>query len=420
MSEPSAHALVAHVLRRLTFGPSEAHISKFVKDTADPKSAARAAIDWSLAAPPRPLNPDKVTDDGWETSLRGWLDNMRSPDAGLHEKMTWLWHSHFATSSEKVGNVSLLLGQQRLFREHALGNFATLLRAILSDPAMLLYLDASGSSVESPNENLSRELMELFTLGRGNYSEADVKAGALALAGWEVNYETGEVTKNLESSLGGEVVYLGKRGRLGVDEVVDTILRQPACAEHIAGKIHAYLTGVNPSKQRLAELGSIFRDSGYEIRPLIESIVGHESFLSTRMNRPKYAIEWFVAAGMALGQPREGEEGDLNPWTLEQLDQLPFKPPNVAGWPPGPKWLSASQQLTRSAYVWGVSWWMRPIEGTDLVGATLRRCGMHEVSAATRQALHGAALATAGSADSLSVSRRLLTSALSSPEFALA
>ena len=419
MAEPSAAALVAHVLRRLTFGPSEAQVAHLA-DGKDPKAAADAAIQWAINSKSRSVLPEKLGDNGSDEALRGWVDNMRSADAGLHEKMTWFWHGHFATSSDKVGNMALLLAQQKLLRTHALGNFATLLHAIVVDPAMLLYLDASGSSVEAPNENLARELMELFTLGRGNYTEADVKAAALALAGSDVDYDTGNVTRDPEQSLGGEVKFLGRRGRFDAGDVVNTILAQPVTAEFIASKIHAYLVGVPPSKERVAQLGTVFRNAKHELRPLIEDILHHDDFLRTRMSRPRYPVEWFVAATHAFGTPREGEDTDINPWTLEQLDQLPYRPPNVAGWPPGPKWLSASQQLTRGSYAWGVSWRMRPIEATDLVAATLKRCTIHECSPATRASLHDAALATAGSADALSVSRRLMTVALLSPEFALA
>ncbi len=420
MADPTAAALVAHVLRRLTFGPSEEQVTRFSTGASDPRAAAAAAVDWALAAKPRPIAPDTLGEDGADASLRGWVDNMRSPDAGVHEKMTWFWHGHFATSSEKVGNLALMHAQQRLFRTHAMGNFATMLHAIVRDAAMLLYLDAAGSSVEAPNENLARELMELFSLGRGNYTEADVKAGALALAGWDVDYDTGKVTRDPEASLGGEVVFLGRRGRLDATDMVDTILSRPACAVFVASRIHTYLVGVAPAKARAEQLGSVLRAAEYEIRPLVEAIVRHDDFIGTRMNRPRFAIEWFIAAVLALGPPREGAKEELDVWTLEDLDQLPYRPPNVAGWPPGAKWLGAGQQLTRSAYVWDASWRMRPIEGRDLVGAALRRASLHDVSPATRAALQDAAIATAGSADSLSVSRRLMAAALCSPEFALA
>jgi uncharacterized protein (DUF1800 family) len=415
--------MVAHVLRRLTFGPSPEKVASFSPKDADPAAAATAAIDWALSASPLAILPETIEKEDWDGNLRGWTSNIANREGGVHEKMTWFWHSHFSTSSAKVGNPFLLHNQQRIFRNHALGNFRDLLTAVMKDPAMLLYLDSSGSSVEAPNENLARESMELFTIGRGNYTEADVKAGALALAGWEVDYESGEVKYYPERGLGGEILYLGRRGVLGVDDVIDVLCSHQACARHIAGKVYRYLVGVAPSDERLKAVADEFRSSGLNIATLVESIVRGDEFLQLRMNRPRYAIEWWGAMLGALGEFREGEDRDNAPWTLEQLDQLPYLPPNVAGWSPGAKWVSASQQLTRASYVWGLSWRMRPIEpinGRDLVGAVLQRCGMHEVSPATMAALRDAATATAGAADSLSVSRRLFTVAVCSPEFALA
>jgi uncharacterized protein (DUF1800 family) len=420
MAQESAHALVAHVIRRLTFSPTPELVERFANGAATPEAGAKAAIEWAMSAPPLPINPETLPADGYDPALRGWVDNMRSPEAGIHEKMTWFWHDHFATSSDKVGSQPILHEQQRLLRKHALGNFGTLLREITTDAGMLLYLDGAGSNVEAPNENYARESMELFTIGRGNFTEADVKAGALALAGWQVDFDRGTVSFDEKASLGGEVLFLGRQGRLNVDDVVKTLLAHRNCAPFVASKIHAYLVGEMPTAERAVELGELFRSSKYEIMPLLQNITSSPEFLSARMNRPRNAIEWFIATVGALGEPREGEDADIGPWTLKELDQLPYLPPNVAGWPSGSKWLSASQQLGRASYAWGQSWKMQPIQATNLVAAVLKRCAIHECSESTKAALHEAALATAGSADALSVSRRLITAALLSPEFALA
>jgi uncharacterized protein (DUF1800 family) len=420
---PTAHALVAHVLRRLTFGPTPTLVDRFAAGASSPDAAAGAAIDWALGASPQGIKPETVNKDDWDPNLRGFVENLRHPEAGVHEKMAWFWHGHFATSAGKVGNQMVMHGQRKILREHALGNFRTLFKAVVQDPAMLQYLDAAGSDVNAPNENLAREAMELFALGRGQYTEADVKAGALALAGWNVDYETGAVTFNKDASLGGEVLFLGKRGRFGIEQVVDILCDHGACAPYVSGKLYHYLIGVKPTPERQKQLAEVFRSNNLEIKPLVEEIVRGEDFLSARMKRPRFAIEWWTAALHAIGEFRDGEDQDVYPWSLEQFDQLPYQPPNVAGWSPGIKWLSSSQQVTRAAYTWGVTWRMRPIEplrGTDMVDATLRRCSMFEVSPATKATLQQAALATAGAADELSVSRRLITTALCSPEFALA
>ena len=419
----TAEALVAHVLRRCAMAPDATRVARFVQGARDPKAAATAALDWALNAAPLAIAPAQQNKDGWDDALNGWTSNLRSPNAGIHERMTWFWHGHFATGSDKVGNLQMLHTQQQLLRTHAMGNYGTLLRQMVTDPAMMLYLDLAGSSVEAPNENFAREMMELFSIGPGAYNEDDVKAGALALAGYEVDYDSAQVTKKPERSLGGDVVFLGRRGRLGADEVVQTILAQDACATTVASRLYQHLMGVRPTAERAAALGQVFRGAGYEIRPLVENIVRTDEFLGARLSRPRFPIEWWVAALNALGPVRAGEEPNMNPWILSQLNQLPHRPPNVAGWPISGRWLASDQQITRAAYIRSVSWRMQPIVagvGGDLVSAVLSRCSLHEVSARTLGVLQDAALATAGNADELTISRRLLTAAVLTPEFALA
>ena len=423
MAATSPEALVAHVLRRCAIAPDPERVARFTRGATNPQAAANAAIDWVVQATPLPISPAQSRQDGWDDALKGWTGNLRSPGAGLHERMTWFWHNHFATSSEKVGNQAMLHRQQQLLRTHALGNFASLLRQMAVDPAMLFYLDLAGSSIEAPNENFARELMELYTIGPGNYTEADVKAGALALAGYEVDYDTAAVTKKPERSLGGDVVFLGKRGRLGVDDVIDTVLAHEASGPFVASKIYHQIVGVRPSAERANQLGQLFRSSGYEIRPVVENIIRGEEFLGQRMNRPKTAIEWWVGAVKSVEPFRADQEKDVNAWILNDLGQIPHRPPNAAGWPTGPKWLSSDQFVTRAAYVRSLSWRMEPIKaapGSDLVAATLTRCSLHEVSGRTMNVLRDAALAVAGNADELTISRRLITAALLSPEFSLA
>jgi uncharacterized protein (DUF1800 family) len=420
---PTSEALVAHVLRRCAIAPDPERVARFSRGASTPQAAANAAIDWALNTAPLAIAPAQPRQDGWEDAMNGWTGNLRSSGAGLHERMTWFWHNHFATSSEKVGNLAMLHAQQQLLRTHAMGNFGTLLRQMATNPAMLFYLDLAGSSIEAPNENFARELMELYTIGPGNYSEADVKAGALALAGYEVDYDTAAVKKNPERSLGGEVVFLGRRGRLGVDDVIDLVLGHEACAPNVASKIYTHLVGAKPSPERLAQLGQQFRSSGYEIRPLVENIVRGNEFLSSRLNRTRLPIEWWVAATKAIEPFRADQDKSINAWVLNDLGQMPHRPPNAAGWPTGVKWLSSDQFVTRAAFVRSTSWRMSPIVasgGSDLVAATLTRCSLHEVSTRTLNVLRDSALAVAGNADELTISRRLITAALLSPEFSLA
>ena len=423
MSSPSPAALVAHVLRRAAIAPDPDRVARFTQGKSDALQAANAAIDWALGAAPQPIVPAQIKTDGWDDALNGWTANLRSSNAGLHERMTWVWHNHFATSSDKVGNIPMLHAQQQLLRTHAMGNFATLLRAMANNPALMLYLDLSGSSVEAPNENFARELMELFTIGPGTYTEDDVKAGALALAGYEVDYNSGQVSKKPDRSLGGEVVFLGRRGRLTLDDVIDVLLAHEATATSVSAKVYRHLVGVWPTADRQQKIAQVFRGSKYEIRPLVEEILRGEEFLTSRLNRAKLPIEWWVGALHAVEPFRADQDKNANPWVLQQMGQMPHRPPNVAGWPLTARWLASDQQVTRASYIRSLSWKMQPIvapPGGDLVSATLTRCSLHEVSSRTLGILQNAALATAGNADELTISRRLLTAAVCSPEFALA
>ncbi len=418
----TAEALVAHVLRRCAIAPTPATVSRFVQGASDPRAAAQAAIDWTLSTSAAPIQPASIARDGWEANLTGWTNNLRSPDAGIHERMTWFWHG-FLPVGGKVGNIVMLHANQKMLRANALGNFGTMLHQLLNDAAMLIYLDLAGSTAEAPNENFARELMELFSTGPGAYTEDDVKAGALALAGIEVDYETGKVSKRAENSLGGEVVFLGRRGRLTADDVVDTVLAQESTAGYVSGKIYHHLVGVMPTPEVRADLAKTFRGGGYEIKPLVERIIRNDAFLDLRLTRPKFPVEWYVGALNALTPFRSDQDKNVNPWFLQDLNQMPNDPPNVAGWPISPKWLGSDQQIARASYVRNISWRSTSLVvpgGGDLVSAALARCCLYEVSDRTMSVLRNAALATAGQADELTITRRLLTAALCSPEYSLA
>ncbi|MFT7648157.1 MAG: hypothetical protein ACI8Y4_002907 [Candidatus Poriferisodalaceae bacterium] len=177
--------------------------------------------------------PDLDVSGDWEDFERtaAWvIDRLRDPFPSLHERLTWIWHDHFPVSWDKIDNPAFLVANQRVLRRHALGNFRDLVNAILKDPAMLVYLDGVASTAEEPNKNLARELMELFTLGRGHYSATDVRQAALALTGWDYDYESDEVVFDEELAYVGSTTILGTTGRHDSDDVADIVCAHPACA----------------------------------------------------------------------------------------------------------------------------------------------------------------------------------------------
>jgi len=396
-------ASVAHLLRRTTFGPLPGQVERLAQKGVD---KALREILLGRPLPPFELPPANQEDD---TLAARWLSQMRSPAAGLHEKMVWFWHGHFTSGVAKVDDPRLLWKQHALLRRHALGSFRDLVQEITVDPAMLQYLDGDGSTGDAPNENYARELMELFTLGRRAYTEKDVRAAARALAGWSVD-DAGRAVFDEDAAFADRVTFLGRTGKLRARDIVDIVCDQPQCAAFIAGKVYRYLAGGEAPAERCAELAAVFRSAGLQIQPLAAAILLHPSFLESRMNRPRFPVEWVTAASAAAGVPSDAA-------LCEAMGQLPFNPPSVAGWPPGERWLSAGVALARSALAVEAP----SIEGiagaADPVAATLERCSLYEVSDATLSALREAASAITGAEQRAAA---VLGLALASPEFALA
>ena len=339
---------------------------------------------------------------------------MRDPAAGLHEKMTWFWHGHLTSAYDKVGSWRMMWNQHGLLREHALGNFRTMVTAMTVDAAMLIYLDGDPSEAIDPNENYSRELQELFTIGVENVLEENVKSGAKALAGWDVNWNTGVATFYPAYAINTPVLFLG-RSCLRYQDVVNAAIDHPACAPFVAAKIHKYFHGNDPSPTRKTELGDIFRNANYEIRPLVEAILRDPTFFdaSKRFNRARTPVEYVSAAFSAI-------QSDDYRWATDVCDdmaQLPFFPPNVAGWPTGNKWLAANVAVLRARIGNEAPLISAIATSPTPVQAALDRCALYDVSQHTRDALNTAASAIP---NANSRARVLLGLVVSSPDMALA
>ncbi|MEZ5247520.1 MAG: DUF1800 domain-containing protein [Acidimicrobiales bacterium] len=402
------HEAVAHLLRRTTFGPRPGQVERLVDRDLD--DVITEIVDDRGDRAEGAAAPDLDADD---ELVVWWLNRLRDPRAGLHERMVWYWHGHFTTSLAQV-TADMMWQQHLRIRRHALGNFRDLTRELLTDAAMLVYLDGSGSRGEEPNENLARELMELFTLGVGNYTEDDVKAAARALSGYWVDWETAEVHFEAADHYDRPVRFLGERAHYDVDRVVEALLDQPACARHVAGRLHRHLVGLDAEPAQLDRLAAVFRAHDLEITPLVEAILRSDAFAGARRTRTRQPIEWLVAALPALG----ADDAEIDVWSLSVAGQLPFHPPNVAGWPDGDRWVDGSQVLNRINRVLDLGWQ----EAIDLevepdVDTVLARCGIWDVSPTTRAVLDDAIRRQSEYDRGLEL---LFALTLTSPEFALA
>jgi len=284
-------------------------------------------------------NPELLS--GW------WLHRMRHTPAPLVEKMTFFWHGHFATSAAKVREPELMLQQNELFRRHSLSDFGGLVRGIARDPAMLLYLDSATNRKVHPNENFAREVMELFCLGLGHYTERDIQELARCFTGWEIQHGTFKFNQ-FQHDYGSKTV-LAKSGKFDGDEGLAVILDQPAAAEFICGKLLRFFVADDEvfTPEWISPLATKFRESNLSVAPVLEMIFTSRLFYSE------------VAIGRKIRSPIELGVGVLRALDgttnmvqlanrLRELGQMPLYPPNVKGWDGGRAWINSSTLLGRA------------------------------------------------------------------------
>ena len=278
---------------------------------------------------------------------RWWLERMASTPAPLVEKMTLFWHGHFATSAEKVKDGYWLWQQNDTFRRHAFGNFSTLTKAVSRDPAMMIYLDLQQSRQEKPNENWARELMELFTLGIGNYTEEDVKESARAFTGYRVNLTTQQFRFAPMQADAGPKKFLGQSGTWGGDDIIDIIVRQPACARFVARKLWRFLAEDQPSAQIVEVVAARLRAHNFEMRPVLQEVLTSSEFYSeSAMGKQiKSPVQFLVQTAKLLRTDLPPAQVAQN--AMRQMGQILFAPPNVKGWDGGKAWISTSTLLFR-------------------------------------------------------------------------
>ncbi len=429
---------ITHLYRRAGFGASPATLDAAAQAGFDATvesffdlaaqdagaTATPAPASFVLIAPlPRTSGEEKKARNLLKRAqndalARWWLDRMSAVERPFVEKMTLFWHGHFATGIEKVDEATYMLAQSQIFRSAGLGAFGPLAQAVAKDPAMLMWLDANDNKKGSPNENFARELMELFTIGIGSYSDNDVREAARAFTGTRVDRRSGTVSVAPRQVDDGPKTILGETRPFGFDDTVAYLAGRPESATFVSAKLWSrFAYPVAVTDPVVADVAAVFRESG-NISAVMKALFRHPQFLSTaaRQGLVKQPIEWVVGSLRALGM-RANEFDVVGPnllTTLRDLNQVPFNPPSVGGWPQNGYWLSTATALARLRFANGLAGranltWLSGASAASRPELLARQLGIDGWSRSTQDGLAKA-----------SNPRTQLTLALTSPEYVLA
>ncbi|MDP6467758.1 MAG: DUF1800 domain-containing protein [Pirellulaceae bacterium] len=349
---------VVHLHRRAGFAATWDEIQRDLKDGPDAAidrllvgKAYSTGVPTDFEAMSQVIGDAAVAASNSNRLKAWWLYRMIFAPDPLTERLTLMWHNHFATSNLKVADVQVMRRQNEILRECARKPFGEILTRVVKDPAILIWLDADSNRKQHPNENLARELMELFSLGVGNYTEDDVKEASRALAGWTT--KKGQLSFVEEYHDDGEKTFLGKNGNFAGDDVLQTVLEHPATAQRIAWRLcdHFFGEGVIDDTF-IEELATELRAHDLDIGWAVETILRCEAFfaLNNIGMRVLGPLEYIVGAVRALEMCDPPPSTlVLSEWTA-RLGQDVFYPPNVFGWPGGRQWITTRSRIGRAAF----------------------------------------------------------------------
>jgi len=354
---------MAHLLRRAGFGPAPGEVEARLDlgfEACVQQLVESGEVAEGLAEIDRQIGG--ILDFGEIQDVRAWwvyrMVHSRRP---LVEKIAFFWHGHFATAISKVNNPWLMYLQNQLFREHGLGTFEELLLRVSRDPAMLVYLDTAQNRKSHPNENFSREVMELFTFGLGHYTEDDVQEGARCFTGWQLRDDA--FYFNAQEHDDGKKKFLGQEGNLDGSDVIRILARHPATAERISRKLFSFFAYEDPDTKTLAPILQAWHQSNGSIREVLRAIFLSPAFSSEKAWRAriKSPAEFVIGAIRAVG-------GTITPRTvvglMAKMGQDLFNPPSVKGWDGGPAWISTSTLFERFNFAASITTARGP-EGTS-------------------------------------------------------
>lgn len=378
-------AAASHLLRRAGFGPAPGELEDALE------SGYGTTWERILAPAIDGRGPDDL--EGRSARIRPllsvgklehvqawWAQLLMGDDHGLRERMTLMWHDHFATSNAKVDDVRMMHRQNEIFRTHGLGDVRVLLREVARDPAMLVWLDGNQNRAGAPNENFAREILELFTLGIGNYDEQDIREAARAFTGWGT--EGRSFRARPEHHDGGAKTVFGQRGEFDGDDVLERIHEHPAFPRHIARRLLREFVEPDPDPLDVDALAKVLVRKDWNIGATLSVLLRSALFFSARAHRSRIAgpVEWTVSTLRRLG---------ITPPPIEiarafaDLGQTLFVPPSVKGWDGGPAWIHAGTWIARHNRALG---WLDPQRGER--GKIAEALGVDEGSTGSESILH--------------------------------
>jgi uncharacterized protein (DUF1800 family) len=374
MGELSEAAAVRRAYDRLGFGgggetlakSQEVGLATVVAELLAPGQADRGAAETPPPDLPRltrprgkrEQTPDPEAKKSWRQARRTqqleitqwWLDRMVQTERPATERITWFWHGHFATSNQKVKQADLMLAQNETMRRLGRGNFAALAQAMIVDPAMLVWLDGNDNTAQAPNENLSREFLELFTLGHGHYTEEDVREAARALTGWKLDRPKGTAVLRPRLQDQGAKQILGRSTNFDAASFVAQVLAQPASADFIIARLWFRLVSTTPAPPETVQRLTTAYGQQRNVTALLAAMLIEPAFRDPASSVVKQPVEWLVGLMRAIGvrptalEPKQQRKLST---LLRGMGQLPFLPPSVGGWPAGGAWLTTAAALSR-------------------------------------------------------------------------
>ncbi|GAB2595484.1 DUF1800 domain-containing protein [Spirosoma areae] len=344
-----------HLLARALFGYTRNDLSRALSYASAADFVSKELLaDLPLPAPPNawvteaPVANDPNTGTRYTELTTWWLKQMLTEGTSMREKMVLFWHNHFVSDREKVNYPQHMYQQNDLFRTYAFGDFRQFAKDVTINPAMLIYLDGRQNNKNAPNENYGRELMELFTLGIGNYTETDVKQAALALTGWRVDGL--KPTFNKANFADKDKTFLGKTGNFTYTDIVDIILTKNEAAEFISRKLYKEFLFYKPNEVFVKEMADVFRKANYNIRAALQFLLTSDEFYKPEYRGAKIKNPVELSVGSLKFLNISKPDFNYIAETSRTLQQYLFFPPNVAGWPGQRDWISSNTYPARGGF----------------------------------------------------------------------